>query len=135
MKKRVPYRNRSPYGWWVASILTRYEEEGEDTTKMSRVCQAWEDTILIEADDREEAYRKAVYEGKQRESESFDCTDPKTGKRGRWVFAGLVSLLPVYEELKDGAEIIWNEHRRSAKTLESWVKSKGELEAFIDEED
>jgi hypothetical protein len=135
MKKKIPHRNQSPYGWWVASILTRYEEEGEDTKRMNRMCMAWEDTIIIKADDREEAYRKAVTEGKNRESKSYDCTDQKTGKKGRWVFEGLMSLLPIYEELEDGAEIIWNEHYRSAKKLKSWVKKKSELESFIDEDD
>jgi len=39
--------------------------------------------------------------------------------------------LPVYDELENGAEIMWVEHKNKAiKTIKNMVKSKSELEVF-----
>jgi len=49
------------------------------------------------------------------------------------VFEGLISLLPIYDELKDGAEIIWVEHEnKTIGKVRSWVRHKHELEVFDD---
>jgi len=135
MGTKIPQRNKSPTGWWVASILTRYEEEGENTENPNRRCLAWEDTIILKARDRNQAYRKAIAEGKARECVGDDWIDTKTRRKGKWIFEGLTSLNPVYDELDDGAEIIWQEHHRSAKKLKAWVKEKHELECFQDDGD
>lgn len=46
---------------------------------------------------------------------------------------GLTSLLPIYDELEDGTEILWEEHtNRTIKKVKSWVKEKHELEVFDD---
>ncbi|MFV1976928.1 MAG: hypothetical protein ACC651_14370 [Candidatus Scalindua sp.] len=56
------------------------------------------------------------------------------GKRkGCWRVEGLISLLPIYEELEDGAELIWNEYENiSVKKVKSWIRKKEELETFDD---
>jgi hypothetical protein len=52
---------------------------------------------------------------------------------GRWVLEGLSDLVPIYEPLRHGAEILWAEHRN---TTIGWtrrrVKNKHELEVFND---
>jgi len=30
MKKMIPYSNRSPYGWWIAAYVLRFEYYDED---------------------------------------------------------------------------------------------------------
>lgn len=132
MKRQIPERNRSRYGWWLAVLLIRYQERGEDLSDQQRRCVTWENTILIKAGDREEAYRKAVRRGRLEHSEGWDCIDEVTRKKGRWVFEGLASLMPVYERLTDGAEILWHEHRVSVKRVKSLVRAKKDLEAFQD---
>jgi hypothetical protein len=128
-KDRIPYRNKSPYGWWLATCLERFEFYDEDKSNSNRRCIAWENTILIKAKDREEAYGKAVENGKLSDGSEADFN----GRKGTWVFEGLTSLIPIYEELEDGAEILWDEHKNCAvKTVKSWVRTKGELEAFTD---
>jgi hypothetical protein len=43
----------------------------------------------------------------------------------RWEFVGVTSVLPIYEELEDGVEIVWEEHRnRKLKTLRNWVADR-----------
>ena len=131
-RKPIPDRNKSPYGWWIASYIERFEYEDEDKTNLNRRCDAWENTILINAKDREQAYRKAIKIGRLGEM-GYETTD---GRMGTWRFEGLTSLLPIYEELEDGAEIIWREHEnRTVKKIKSWVKAKEQLETFDDDED
>ena len=131
MAKRIPYRNNSPYGWWVASYLARFEYDDEDKTNLNRKCLAWENTIILRAPNRELAYRKAIRISST--IDSFRAWEEGTHREGCWRFEGLTSLLPVYSKLEDGEEILWFEYRnRSVKTIKSWVKEKKQLETFDD---
>ncbi|MBB6368550.1 hypothetical protein FHR56_003729 [Xanthomonas sacchari] len=68
---------------------------------------AWENTVIVSAPDFDEAYRKVV-------AVAETTTDPyKGGPDGipvQWVFEGVTQLLPIYESLEDGAEIMYEEH-------------------------
>jgi hypothetical protein len=126
----IPYRNHSPRGWWIASYLERFEYYNEDRRRLGRRCTAWENTVLIKARTRDHAWRKATALGRLSEgSEAWD----ETGRKGQWRYEGLTSLLPVYEDLEDGAEILWVEHSRcTVRRIKAMAKSKLELEAFDD---
>jgi hypothetical protein len=131
-KKKVPRRNKSPFGWWIASYLERFEYEEEDKNNLNRRCLAWRNTIIIKARNRDEAFRKA--EKIVRLSESNGYYRNTDGQKVRWRYEGLTMLLPIYEELEDGAEILWETHENvTVKKLKSWVKGKRDLEAFDDE--
>ncbi len=130
-KERIPTRNKSPFGWWVASYIERFEPENETSESLNRRCLAWENTIIIKARNREEAFRKAEKVGKLGDGLKTKIN----GRTGVWRYEGLTSLLAIYEDLEDGAEILWNEHKNvSVKKVESWVKSKDQLETFNDGE-
>lgn len=130
MKNGIPYRNHSPYGWWVASYIERMAWDDELNLSPNKRCRAWENTIILQAVDREEAYKKAVYLA-SKSSTKFE--DSSTGRKGRWIYEGLTSLLPIYDPLEDGAEIFWIDHKnRTIKTIKSRVKQKYELEVFDD---
>ena len=120
----------SPVGWYVAWELLRFEWDDEDKTDLSRRCWTWENQILIQAQSPEEAYAKAVAHGQQSDG-SQAWEENNEARRGRWRFEGLTSLLAIYDEPADGAEITWDENRRRSvgKTLEK-VKSKEQLEVF-----
>ena len=131
MKKSIPAKNKSPHGWWVATIVERYEHFDEDKTKLNRRCTAWMNTVLIKASNRDEAYRKAIAQGK---IGTDSICGPEGGRQGHWVFEGLASLLPIYEQLEDGAEIIWEQAVNvTVKTVRASVKEKRELECFQDD--
>ena len=52
---------------------------------------------------------------------------------GRWVFEALTRLLPIYDALEDGAEVLWVEHTNKALgQLRRRIKPKGKLEVFED---
>lgn len=130
-RSKVAYRNRSPYGWWVASYILRLEYDGEGSDNPRRRCVAWENTIILTAPNRESAYRKALRLGKA--ASGGEVTEVGTGRKGSWVFEGLTELLPIYDELEDGAEILWSEHEgKSVGTVRSWVRSKEKLSVFDD---
>jgi hypothetical protein len=127
----IPHRNRSPHGWWVASYLQRFEYYDEDRSNPNRRCLAWENTILIQAPNREQAYRKAVAAG--RVGDRSEAWDADTKRKGCWRYEGVTSLLPIYEPLEDGSEIMWTEHTgRSVRTVQQLVKKKRALAAFDD---
>jgi hypothetical protein len=131
-RKQIPARNKSPFGWWIASYIERFEYEDEDKTNLNRRCDAWENTIIIKARDREQAYRKAEKIGRLEET-AYQTTE---GRMGAWRYEGLTSLLPIYEELEDGAEILWREHaNRTVRKIKSQVKTKENLETFDDADD
>jgi len=59
-------------------------------------------------------------------------TDPyKGGKEGvpvQWVFEGVTELLPIYEELEDGSEIMYREHNPTKlKNLRKAIRKKNEF--------
>ena len=132
-RSKIPHRNRSPHGWWIASYVERFEYYDEKRRNLSRRCLAWENTILLKARNREEAWRKALAHG--RLSEGTEALDTKTRRKGAWRFEGLTSLLPVYDRLEDGAEVLWAEHSgRTVRSVRALVKAKKDLEAFNDRE-
>ena len=132
MKKQIPYRNKSPYGWWIAAYIQRFEYYDEDRKNSDRRCLAWENTIILQAKDRNEAYRKGGRFGSQANGQEMWQSD--SGRKGAWRFEGLTSLLPIYDELEDGAEVLWRQYtNRTVKTIQALAKSKKELEVFNDE--
>ncbi len=119
--------NISPVDWYIAGILLRFEVVNEQKTNLESRCIAWENQHLVKAKNPEQAYKKALKIGQESESEYVN-TD---GENVKWIFEGLTTLVPVYEELEDGAEIIWIEHENKAiKTIKKRVKTKEHLEAF-----
>ncbi|MEO8602529.1 MAG: DUF4288 domain-containing protein [bacterium] len=127
--RNIPHRNRSPYGWCIAAYLQRFEYDDEDKTNSSRRCFAWENTILLKAKDRDGAYAKARRIGR----ESNDTARGPDGRKGKFRFEGLTLLLPVYEELGDGAEVLWRERSNIAvRTVRALVKRKAALAVFDD---
>jgi len=119
-------KNTSPVGWYVASYLLRFVELGRpDIDDPEAKFLSWENTILVKAADLDEAYEKAASIAKQ-SSEPY-----KGGPDGidvQWKYEGITQILPIYEELEDGAEIMWAEHSpRKLKNLQKLVGGKGEF--------
>lgn len=128
-------KNVSPVGWYVASVLMRLEWDDEDKSNLNRRCLAWENTILIKAKSPSEAFTKAMNEGKLHQEGGNIWEVDNESRKAKWRFEGLTSLLPIYDKLEDGAEIIWTEYEnRSVKKVKSWVKPKEQLQVFSKDE-
>jgi hypothetical protein len=131
MKRKIPYANHSPHGWWIASYLMRAAWNDEKKPKTRTRHLVWENTIILKAPDRERAYKKALTLASQA-CGPFDDLD-RPGRRGRWVVEGLSSLLPIYEKLTDGAEISWTEYKNiTTGRIHRIVRKKHQLESFDD---
>lgn len=119
-------RNTSPVGWYVASYLLRFTERGKPGLNDPEArFLTWENTVLVKARSLDQAYDKVTRLAKQN-------TKPyKGGPSGvsvQWVFEGITEILPVYEEIEDGAEIMWAEHNpRKLKTIRASVRNKREF--------
>ncbi|MBK9496178.1 MAG: DUF4288 domain-containing protein [Aquimonas sp.] len=119
-------KNIAPYGWYVGSYLLRFielAEEGNDD--LERRFLTWENTVLVKAIDLDDAYDKIVKIGME------NTTPYKGGPKGidvQFVFEGVTEILPIYEEIEDGAEIMWASHKpRKLKNLRKSVRRKGEF--------
>jgi Domain of unknown function (DUF4288) len=98
----------APHGWYLASYLLRFVELADkDNDDPEKRFITWENTILLKANDLDEARAKAVKFAR-------DETKPyKGGGKGidvQWIFEGVTDVLPIYDELADGAEIMWVKH-------------------------
>jgi len=98
----------SPVGWYVGSYMLRFIEIdaiGNDDPDGEFL--VWENTVIVRASNLDEAYGKVV-------AVAGAATDPYKGGEEevpvQWVFEGITELLPIYEPLEDGAEIMWAEH-------------------------
>ena len=119
-------KNIAPHGWYVGSYLIRFIElakEGNEDPEKRFI--TWENTVLVKASSLDEAYDKVV-------KIAMENTAPyKGGPEGidvQWVFEGITELLPVYEKIKDGAEISWSDHApRKLKNIRKWVRKKSEF--------
>jgi len=118
--------NISPVGWYVGTYQIRFIELAQsDNDDPERKFLVWENTVLVRAENLEEAYDKVVAIGLL-ETEPY-----KGGPKGevdvQWVFEGVIDLLPIYEELEDGAEIMWAECTKKLKNLRIRAKTKEEF--------
>lgn len=119
-------RNTSPVGWYVGAYLLRFMELRDPMRNdPERRFLSWENTVLVRATSFDEAFEKVETVGKG------NATRYRGGPDGvpvKWQYLGITELLPIYEEIEDGAEIAWSENSgRTLKSLRKLVKSKREL--------
>ncbi len=114
-------KNTSPVGWYIATYLSRFIEIGNEHNEDPEARFAtWENTVIVKAQTLEEAFQKV-------EKIGIEHADPyKAGETGvpvQWAYLGIIELLPIYEELKDGSEVMWaSKHPKKLKHLTAMVK-------------
>jgi len=116
----------SPVGWYVGSYLARFIEiDDPDNKDPESRFATWENTVIVKASCLEEAYDKIEVIGNEH-AEPY-----KGGTEGipvQWEYLGITEMLPVYEEIQDGSEIMWgSRHPRKLKNLKAMVKSKDDF--------
>src|SRR5258707_13220496 len=98
---KVAFRNRNRVGWWIFEEVEQWVSKRQRTLSPRSRCPVWVNTRLVRANNREEAYRKALKLGR--------AGHPSKTKGGEWRFAGISMLLPVCEKIEDGAEVLWDD--------------------------
>lgn len=85
----------SPTGWWIAGLLHKHSTPDR--------APYWNNYRLVRAQDWRTAFRKATEIG---------ASDSRAGSEAfsyPQEFIGISDLLPIYEEFKDGSELLWQE--------------------------
>jgi hypothetical protein len=109
--------------WFLVEVIEMCEPAKADILDPLRRVTTWGNYILINAPTPSEAYDKAFKIGK-----SGSYTFKGHGQKMKWKFAGIGDLLPIYEDIEDGAEIIWRDYGYiRAKRVNNIVQTKKEL--------
>jgi uncharacterized protein DUF4288 len=126
-QSKIPFSSRNHTGWWIFKEVTQWVSNRQKKLSLTSRCLVWENTRLICARNREQAYQKALKLGR--------LGHPSKTKGGEWRFVGISMLLPVYEEIEDGAEILWTEYGAlPIRTIKKLAKKKRQLSVFDDKD-
>ena len=114
-------KNISPVGWYIGTYLARFiEVEDENNNDPEARFATWENTVIVKALTLEEAFEKVETIGLEH-AEPYKGNE--TGIPVQWEYLGIIDLLPIYEELGDGSEVMWtSNHPKKLKNLKSMVK-------------
>jgi len=117
-------KNLSPVGWYVVSYLLRFVELNDDRKDDDEArFLSWENTILVRARNLDDAYEKGMTVARENVK---PYTGGPDGVPVQWELVGITDVLPIYEKLRDGAEILWTERApRKLKNLKQMVGPKG----------
>jgi len=107
--------------WYLADLVEEIQVAGEEQNVVHI------NTVLIRARSAEEAYEKAMANGREGEH-SYENTD---GQMVTIRFRGLRNLVYVYGGLEDGDELIYEERIGvPEEELEGYITPKDQLIAF-----
>ena len=85
----------------------------------------WENTVVVKALSLGEAFEKITLIGEGH------CLPYKGGKEAidvQWIYEGIIELLPIYEEIDDGSEIMWAERRsKKLKNIQAIALAKEDV--------
>jgi hypothetical protein len=102
-KSRIRWANRNHTGWWIFEEVEQWVSKRQKKLSPANRCLVRLNLKLARAKSRAEAYRKAMNFGR--------AGKPSKTHGGEWRFAGISMLLPVYDKIEDGSEILWKEDK------------------------
>ena len=101
------------------------EIEAEGNEELENKFLVWENTVIVKAKSLSEAYEKIETIGKEH-AEPYEGGED--GVPVMWIYEGITELVPIYEELEDGSEIIFKEYKSiKLKKLRKRIVSKDEI--------
>ena len=116
----------SPFdNWYIVSVIERVawnDPSGDEDEE----APTWENYHLVRATKADEAFDKA--------KALYDDPTPTTfdERKGQWEFVGVRELLPIYEPLEDGSEIMFTDRSPSTKSeAERLTFSKAEIVRYL----
>ena len=92
--------------WYIVEIIEKCEPVNRIESQELRRVTTWGNHHLIKANSPEEAYEKAIKIGKEGEYKFFNENKVEM----EWIFVGIADLIPIYEDIEDGAEIMWTDY-------------------------
>lgn len=107
--------------WWLADIVLEIRVDGEAGSLVHY------NLTLLRADSAEHAYSKALARG----AESAGTYTNTDGKQVHVLFRGLRDLFVIYEDLEDGAELLYEEKVNLPETeILASIRQKDTLAVF-----
>ncbi|WP_047416504.1 DUF4288 domain-containing protein [Cellulophaga sp. Hel_I_12] len=92
--------------WYIVEIIEKYEPVIRNEKQDLRRVTTWGNHHLIKADSPEKAFDKAVKLGKEKNYKFINSDQQEMES----IFVGIGELLPIYEDIEDGAELMWNDY-------------------------
>lgn len=92
--------------WYIVEIIEKCEPVDRNEKQDLRRVTTWGNHHLIKADSPEKAFDKAVKIGKEK-NYNFINSDKIEMES---IFVGIGELLPIYEDIEDGAELMWTDY-------------------------
>ena len=116
----------SPVGWYVGTYQLRLVElDRPDIEDESARFLVWENTVLVKADSLDAAYDRVTAVAQEN---SNTLKVGEDANDAQWMFEGILDVVPIYEDLQDGCEIMWAERSpRTLKDIRSSAISKEDL--------
>lgn len=109
--------------WYLADIVIELKIEDEPHNVIHI------NTVLVRASSPQRAYTRALKLGQEAEHE-YKNTD---GKMVQCIFRGLRDLIVIYNDLRSGAELIYQEQiGQSEEQIARLISPKNELEVFVE---
>jgi hypothetical protein len=92
--------------WYIVEIIEKYEPVHRNEENELRRVTTWGNHHLIKADTPEQAYDKAMILGKKSNYKFINSDKIEMES----LFVGIGDLLPIYEDIEDGAELMWTNY-------------------------
>ena len=106
MTKKVEKISNKNGNWFIVEIIEKYEPVKRNEKQELRRVTTWGNHHLIKADSPEKAFDKAVKLGKEKNYKFINSDKIEMES----FFVGIGELLPIYEDIEDGAELMWNDY-------------------------
>lgn len=92
--------------WYIVEIIEKCEPVDRNEKQDLRRVTTWGNHHLIKADSPENAFDKAVKLGKEKNYKFINSDKIEMES----IFVGIGELLPIYEDIEDGAELMWTDY-------------------------
>lgn len=92
--------------WFLVEIIEKCEPVIHNAHQDLRRVTTWGNHILIKANSAGSAFDKAEKIGKEGEYKFLNTDNQEM----QWIFVGIGELLPICENIEDGAELMWNDY-------------------------
>ena len=128
MKSEEKISNKNG-NWFIVEIIEKYEPVERNEKQDLRRVTTWGNHHLIKAKSPEKAFDKAVKLGKEK-NYKFVNSDKMEMES---IFVGIGELLPIYEDIEDGAELMWNDcHKVSSIEKYPLAWDKRDIDTALD---
>lgn len=102
-KEKIIVKNGN---WYIVEIIEKCEPVDRNEKQDLRRVTTWGNHHLIKASSPEKAFDKAVKLGKENEFKFINADKMEM----EWMFVGIGDLLPIYEDIEDGSELMWTDY-------------------------